>query len=202
MPSRYHRKYRSRRLSPRTRMILLTAVAALAVLALAAFITGDQLENHDSFCASCHSQPETTYYQRSLAPKPVDLASWHWTKATRCIDCHSGKGLTGRLGAMMVGAGDLFAWVSGTAHQPAPLLVPIGDGNCLKCHSDVPATQDFNLHFHAFLTQWQANDPNAGSCVSCHSSHTTDGDPNSQFLTAQRVQPVCEACHAALGAGG
>jgi hypothetical protein len=202
MTVHHHRRTRRRVVDPKKRLIIASALAALFVLALSSIVYADHLENHDAFCASCHSQPETTYYQRSLQAAQVDLASFHRTKDTRCIDCHSGEGLIGRLGAMQVGADDLIRWVTHTARQPAPLTVPIGDGNCLKCHTDVPNTQDFNLHFHAFLLRWQAVDPNAGGCVSCHSAHTLDGDPAVQFLNQNRTIQVCEACHAALGAGG
>jgi predicted CXXCH cytochrome family protein len=171
------------------------AAAAFFVLAGATVAFADHMESNDSFCASCHSQPESTYYQRSVAARPVDLASSHHAQATRCIDCHSGRGITGRIGAMSVGAGDLLAWVTRRAIRPAPLTVPIGDANCLKCHGDVTSTRDFRRHFHAFLPRWQAIDRNAAMCVDCHSAHTTDGDPGSGFLQKQRVSQVCDACH-------
>jgi hypothetical protein len=169
--------------------------AVFLVIAGASVAFADHLESNDSFCASCHSQPESTYFQRSVASQPVDLASSHQPKATRCIDCHSGPGFTGRIGAMSVGAGDLFAWVTKRAHQPAPLTYPISDANCLKCHADVPNTQNFQRHFHAFLPRWQAVDRTAATCVDCHSAHTTDGSVDLGFLQQQRVQKVCDACH-------
>jgi predicted CXXCH cytochrome family protein len=100
---------------------------------------------------------------------------------------------------MVTGAGDLAAWVTGTAVQPAPLVHPITDGHCLKCHQDVPQTQNFQRHFHAFLSQWQAMDPNAATCVDCHSAHTTDGSANSKYLNDARTRQVCESCHRAAG---
>lgn len=171
------------------------AAAAFFVMAGATVAFADHLESNDSFCASCHSQPESTYYERSLAPLAVDLASSHHAQSTRCIDCHSGRGITGRIGAMSVGAEDLFAWVTRQAIQPAPLTVPIGDGNCLKCHGDVPRTQNFRRHFHAFLARWQALDSTAATCVDCHAAHTTDGRADVGFLQEQRVTQVCDACH-------
>ena len=157
-------------------------------------------ESHDAFCASCHTQPESTFYQRSLDSQPVDLASFHKTKQVRCIDCHSGEGVTGRIQAETLGARNAVAWYTGTAIQPAKLTFPIGDGNCLKCHADVTATRDINNHFHYFLARWQSVDPNAGHCVSCHSGHATDANAV-QFLNQEQTTAVCEACHNAIGGG-
>lgn len=159
---------------------------------------GAHLEESDAFCASCHTQPETKYFQRRLQNPATDLANFHYAKGVKCIDCHSGGGVVGRVQGEMVGAKDLAAFLTHTDVQPAVLTVPIGDGNCLKCHGNVEATQDFNRHFHAFLPRWQAIDPNAASCVDCHSSHTTDGSPSLQFLEQNRTEQVCNDCHRAL----
>jgi predicted CXXCH cytochrome family protein len=173
------------------------ALAGVLLLAVGGFATAATLEEQNSFCAACHTQPESTFYQRTQTVA-VDLAAKHaaaW--ATRCIDCHSGPGLSGRIGAMTLGARDLAAFVTRTDQQPAPLTLPIGDANCLKCHAGVPATQSFNQHFHAFLARWQSLDANAGTCMSCHAAHATDGDPAQGFLQQERTQQVCDSCHAA-----
>lgn len=164
-------------------------------------VVGASLEEKDSFCASCHTQPESTYYLRSIEGAMVDLASAHKTKAVKCIDCHSGGGLTGRFEAFYVGGGDLIHWVTHTAIQPAPLLYPISDGNCIKCHGATENTQDFNRHFHAFLPRWQAVDKNAAHCVDCHSSHSTDGDPSITFLNKAHTTAICTRCHQIVGRG-
>ena len=176
-------------------LILLVA----AVLSLSGMLYAAHLEGSDAFCASCHTQPESQYFQRTQQTDSVDLASFHQTKATHCIDCHSGPGITGRLGAFMVGGGDLVAFLTHTARQPAPLTVPIGDGNCLKCHSDVTQTKSFNRHFHAFLPRWQAVDRNAATCVDCHTAHTTDGASNVMFLVDAPTTKVCQDCHQSFG---
>jgi predicted CXXCH cytochrome family protein len=175
-------------------LVLLVGLA----LSLSAMIYGAHLEGSDAFCASCHTQPESQYFQRTQQTSSVDLASFHQTKATHCIDCHSGSGVTGRLGAFIVGGKDLVAFLTHTDHQPAPLTVPVGDGNCLKCHSDVTQTQSFNRHFHAFLPQWQAVDPNAATCVDCHTSHTTSGTSSLLFLVEAPTSQVCQDCHSSF----
>ncbi len=57
-------------------------------------------------------------------------------------------------------------------------------------------------HFHYFLPQWQAKDPNAAKCVTCHEGHMTDGRQDIAWLNEQRTTAVCQQCHAQLGGGG
>jgi len=160
-------------------------------------------EQHDSFCSSCHTQPESTFYQRSTSGNPVDLATAHIPDNTRCIDCHSGPGITGRMKAELLGAHNALAFYTGTAVQPAKLTHRIGDENCLKCHQNTVTQTDvtINNHFHMFLTRWQAADPNAAKCVSCHAGHQTDGEAQIAFLNKSTTEQVCQSCHQALGAG-
>ncbi len=176
-------------------------LAVVLLLAASGFAFAAARESNDSFCASCHTQPESAYVGRSMEATPIDLASAHRPKETRCIECHSGAGLFGRMGAELMGARNALAWLTHTAIQPAPQTVPVGDGNCLKCHQEVTARQDMDNHFHVFLARWQAVDPKAGACVSCHTGHTTDGDRQQRFLNVPRAQSVCEACHRAMGEG-
>jgi len=186
---------------PKYLMILgLCLIVPITVVGITGF-GAMQLENHDSFCASCHSEPENTYYHRESINPQVDLASFHTTKNTRCIDCHSGYHLPGRVNAMMLGAKDLFAFISRNYTQPAPLTRPIKDANCLKCHADLTQKQDFNNHFHVFLAKWQSLDPQAATCVDCHQSHSTAGEPTLAYLNQDATTQICQKCHAFAGAG-
>lgn len=199
--SRRHKR-RSFKPSPLLKIILAGAGVA-ALLAVSGFTFAASRETHDSFCASCHTQPESTFYQRSITNPPVDLASAHKAEQTRCIDCHSGIGVFGRMGAELLGAHNALAFYTRTAVQPAVLTKSIGDANCLKCHQDVTAqAPEINNHFHVFLFRWQAADPNAAHCVSCHGGHTTEGSADTRFMSDATVRPQCEACHQALGEGG
>jgi nitrate/TMAO reductase-like tetraheme cytochrome c subunit len=180
----------------------LTGACALGfVLIASGFGFAANMEQKDSFCASCHTQPETTYFARSTAAQPVDLASAHTPKETRCIDCHSGSGVPGRVSAELLGARNAALWYSGNAIQPAKLTAPIGDGNCLKCHQQVTVQRDRSNHFHYFLTRWQAADPNAATCVTCHPGHSTDVDVQQRYLNTPKVEQQCQACHNTLGGG-
>ena len=173
------------------------------ILVAGSFGVAAQQEENNSFCASCHTQPESTYYQRAIAAAAVDMASNHQTThSTKCIDCHSGSGLSGRLSAIAMGAKNAFLFYSKNDVQPAPLTVPIDDTHCVKCHAATRAETDFNHHFHAYLLRWQAVDPTAAKCVDCHSAHTTDGDPAQAFLNTARAEAVCQRCHSVLGGGG
>ncbi len=185
---------------------LLTLAAALIVLAVgSAFTVSFHLENNDAFCASCHTQPESAYYDRTkAAAAPADLASFHTTKQVTCIQCHSGPGTTGRAMAVTtVALPDLALYLSGNYHKPAIVTTPIGDGNCVKCHAQTTTRSDFNNHFHNFLSRWRAADPQgAATSVECHRSHATDGSATIAFLQEASTVAVCNRCHAVLGGGG
>ena len=192
-----------RRLFHLSRTVLLLVASAIFIFIVGSFSIAANMEERDSFCASCHTQPETDYYGRSQAGNPIDLASFHTTKQTRCIECHSGIGVTGRASAILLGARNAVIYFTGTAKQPAPLTVPVRDDNCVKCHASVYNTADFNNHFHNLLPRWQAADPNNfASCVDCHSSHTTDGTNQTSFLSQARIDQVCQSCHQVLAGGG
>lgn len=181
--------------------LIILAIGVL--LSAGGFTYAANQESHDEFCASCHTQPETTYFERATASGAVDLASFHKAKETRCIDCHSGNGLSGRVSAELLGAHNAFLWYTHQAAQPAQITQPVGDENCVKCHTTTltqnPAMEN---HFHIFLSRWQGVDPNAAGCTTCHRGHTTNGAQANQFLDVATVQVVCESCHRAIGEGG
>ena len=182
---------------------VLWGVVALYVLAAGAVLTGFQLESRDSFCASCHTQNEEKYYLRTQSKDaPADLATFHAGKETRCIDCHTGRGFTGRMNGFIAGLSDLNSfYIVRKYPQPAVQDKPIADENCLKCHDAISQKQSFNNHFHLFLPKWQAADKNAATCVSCHNSHGTNGDAKIKYLNEQDTLQVCQKCHAMAGAG-
>lgn len=197
-------------------IIGLAIVGVFAVVGGFAFAANQ--ESHDPFCGSCHTQPETSYLERSTSAQPVDLASYHTFQNTKCIDCHSGKGVIGRIKAELEGAGNAFKYITQTAVQPAVLNHPIGDQNCLKCHQNVTSdsyspTQQISIpggfegeedearvgHWHVFLSRWQFLNRSAGRCVSCHSGHSTSVNVQNGFLNDQNVEDICQACHQVMG---
>jgi nitrate/TMAO reductase-like tetraheme cytochrome c subunit len=198
--------------------VLIGAAVVVLLLAGGGFAFAATQESHDPFCASCHTQPEATFVERSQAAQAVDLASYHTTQQTKCIDCHSGRGIAGRVQAELMGAHNALLWYTGTAVQPAVLTTPIGDANCLKCHQDVTSRgyqpkvaiavqgvrggrggeEGGNNHWHELLARWQGTSANAGTCTSCHSGHATDGTAQNGFMNSQTVQATCDACHQML----
>ena len=192
---------------------------ALAIATVAAAL---KVEEQDRFCASCHSQPETTFVEQAQALKQmsVTLAAYHakpqeWknhpqvllslTNAllatdiapVRCIDCHGGVGLAGRIQTLTLAAEDATLWYSGRAIQPAILSHPISDQVCLSCHATVRDTPGFDNHFHSYL-----KDPKAPTlaCTGCHIAHETSSAATN-FIERPFVAQPCASCHIALGKG-
>jgi predicted CXXCH cytochrome family protein len=195
MPSRKTGKTKKKQISPRLKWIAGIS-AAVVVMGIAVMFTATQFENHNSFCASCHTQDEENYYKQSLQTNSVDLATFHEMKQTRCIDCHTGRGVSGRVGGLMAGASDLVSYFSGHYPQPAIQDNPISDGNCLKCHEKIFDKKDMNNHFHIFLPRWQGLDrANAATCVSCHGGHDQTGDSKIAFLNKDKTSAICQKCH-------
>ncbi len=204
MPRKTRERNQNRRWTDRrVRVIVGSLIAAFIVFGLVIPMSAMQFENHDSFCASCHTEGEVTFFSRANASASVDLASIHAQKgATRCIDCHSGAGIVGRYVALTYGASDLVSYFSGHYPQPAVQDNPIGDGSCTKCHATIFSNQDFNNHFHAFLPRWQAADPqNAARCVDCHLSHDITNDAGAVFLNQNATTQICQKCHSFAGQG-
>lgn len=182
------------------RLVAIYTAVALALLG-GGGLAAAHMEDSDSFCASCHTQPESTFYQRSQAA-PVDLASAHAAKGVACIACHSGPGVGGRVGAMTLGAKDLVDYIVGHYSSPAVLTSHIGDAYCLKCHGDIGSSDAFNNHFHTLLPKWQQLDPaHAATCADCHASHATGGELQIAFLRQAPTLAICQRCHAFAGEG-
>jgi predicted CXXCH cytochrome family protein len=192
------RPVKSKRVIPKWLALTVGVVAAVLLIgAIGGTAYALHLEENDGFCASCHTEPETTYFNQALTKPPVSLAAFHAQSSkqtVRCIDCHSGGGALGRVDGLMQGQTDLLAYWSGHYHSPAVTTNPLGDDSCLKCHADVVLRGGFDNHFHSFLARWQQVDPNAGKCISCHTAHTTDSDTQT-FLKVQTVRAVCDDCH-------
>lgn len=187
-------------------VLFLVAVIGAVVLSIGGVGVSLALENQDSFCASCHTEPEVTYYQQSLAGQPATLAAFHTQKQTACIDCHSGGGPLGRAVGLWQGVDDTMRYYSGNYNKPAITQNPLGNDSCDKCHQNVYANvrrgvnRATNGHYHQFMPRWRAVDPNAARCVSCHPAHTA-GSPNQQFLVQAQVNQACDDCHRAIGRG-
>src|SRR5690242_3829221 len=101
-------------------VIAVVALFGLIVFGSLAFVGATALEEHDDFCASCHTVPESTYFQRATTAISntnvtiADLASYHYRQAQDkgqptfgCIECHRGdSSLTERIQTLALGGQD------------------------------------------------------------------------------------------------
>ena len=186
----------------------------LVLMSVGAVMGAVHLENQDSFCASCHTEPEATYYDRTQSETPTDLASYHalYKIPVRCIDCHSGEGTQGRINALKQGATDLFAYIISDYHDPAQMDNPLGDEPCLKCHTlpsrdnpieheDDPQLIYSTSHYHwvEYTDAWLEVNPNPeGVCGVCHVSHSEGTIEALGFRYMPAVNAACDDCHTDL----
>ncbi len=200
-------------MSDRTRIwkyiVLAEVIVPLVLIALAGggIVAALRLEEQDSFCAACHTQPEMKYVQQAHADASVQtLAAYHARvqgSRVRCIDCHSSAGAFGRALGSTQGAHDLLAFLSGNYRSPAVTTNPLPDASCTKCHGDIlPAqvvTQVSSLkdHFHEYLPLWHQIEPNAARCADCHVAHR-EGNASESFVNNGAASEVCDKCHRAL----
>ncbi len=160
------------------------------------------LENQDAFCASCHTQPESIYVQRSSQARASDLASYHTKQKTNCIDCHSGSGMLGRADGLKQGLHDFMNFVRGNYHSPAVTTNPLGDDSCVKCHTKIyerppGAGKAGTNHYHFYLPRWRQAEPSTPRCIACHAPHA-NGVESLKFMNQGKVGQLCENCHDAL----
>jgi hypothetical protein len=80
-----------------------------------------------------------------------------------------------------------------TAKEQIALSFQVGEGGGEEGHMN---------HWHEFLTRWQATSSNAGSCVSCHAGHVTNGTAQAGFMVDVSVAQTCNDCHSVLREGG
>jgi hypothetical protein len=182
------------------RWLFLIWGAGLILVAGASLIVA-RFEANDTFCASCHVEPETTYYQDSLQPdESGTLAAFHTGTETRCIDCHSRKGIPGRAWAQWGGLQNFLAYESGNFNSPSTTTRPVGDDGCSKCHSDLTWVSERPGHYHSpwLRRNWRNAGGPANTCQACHPSHQT-------AMVGSFTEPdeqQCDACHDAFDVGG
>ncbi|MBW8010734.1 MAG: hypothetical protein FVQ83_05745 [Chloroflexi bacterium] len=188
--------------------ILIRRLGSLGVLGLflvaIVYTIGVQLESNDAFCASCHVEPETTYYQTSLNPQIADtLAAYHAGENTLCIDCHSRKWVPGRLWAQWGGLQNLVSFWSGNFRSPSETTRPVGDSGCSKCHSDLTWVSERPGHYHSpwLRSSWRSAGGPVNTCEACHPSHEPFSSIGERFMDIDLTKAQCDACHDATGIG-
>lgn len=193
-------------------------VLAFIVIGGLSFVVVSALEERDSFCTSCHTTPETTYFNRAYialdnpADPIPDLATAHYVQAStesdtdagtpfKCITCHRGDAsLSHRVSTLALAARDTVIWASGQAN---PALAKshlreswLPNAACLTCHTDLLLTLNgIDNHFHTNLPQAAQAFRNGGKLTI---SPKFTGDTETLLkhgLDTVNVDLLCTSCH-------
>jgi nitrate/TMAO reductase-like tetraheme cytochrome c subunit len=193
---------------------------ALILLGGASFATATALEEHDTFCISCHTAPEITYYNRAYIaldnpnqPFP-DLATVHYHLAQaknlapfRCIDCHRGDASLGdRISTLSLGARDVVIYLTGHAdpaiEKHGTQSAWLANNSCAKCHSATLLKLDgINNHFHTYLPQARSALDRGGTLVisdALRAAVSGESEADKALHTSLRtinVSLLCSDCH-------
>jgi hypothetical protein len=185
------------------------AVAAAIVAAPAGWMVSDALERNNDFCNACHLPSGEALHvavrEDFDGRPPTTLAAGHGAAhppgpegdaaAFRCIDCHGGVSLVGRLRVKTLAAKDAFWWVVGDFEEPRGMRWPLWDEDCAQCHEsfDVKADADGDPAFHDLGVH---NVELGVGCVECHRSHERGANVDAWYLKAAVVRQQCARCHA------
>jgi nitrate/TMAO reductase-like tetraheme cytochrome c subunit len=142
----------------------------IALLTLGILIGGTSYvaarEREDVFCTSCHTTPETAYFQRGQAAiggaVAIDLSSFHYQQirgkggTIYCIDCHLGdQSLQAQASKWPMTARHAVVWLAGrniTNTESLTLRVPhLTNDSCVACHRDTLLTVGAANHHHHHL---------------------------------------------------
>jgi len=171
----------------------------------------DRLEQDDDFCIACHLTPGTPLHialREDFDRVPaVSLAAAHRATSVdgrplRCIDCHGGASIQGRVRVKALAAADALWYLAGHFEEPDEMRWPLWDEDCTACHRQFqgPTSEAWETpHFH----ELEVHNVDLGiACVECHESHGVDGDSSTHFLEAETLRIQCVRCHPEFGAEG
>jgi hypothetical protein len=192
------------------------AVLAGSVCAPLGWIVTDHLEQDNDFCNACHLGPGVPLHidirddfdarpPRSLAA--LHAAAQHADPGAprdgpfRCIACHGGASLAGRVRVKALAAKDSFWYLVGDFDEPHGMRWPLWNQDCTRCHARFePAEAEpwRQPPFHALPVHNVALGVN---CVECHLVHETGGAPEAYFLKPPLVRSQCARCHSEFEEG-
>lgn len=186
-------------------------LAAVALVAAAAWVGTDRAQRDDAFCVSCHGSDhrgrpvvmhEALKQRFDLRPA-TNLAAAHAVAGVsergddptfHCIDCHGGTGFVGRLAVKAVSARDTAVWALGRAREPRGMRVPLGDRDCRRCHAEVAAPEAGIGRMPSFHGREEHDDGAEAGCIGCHPVHAQAPAENT-FLDEPTVRRECARCH-------
>lgn len=180
------------------------------------FVAASALEEHDSFCTSCHTAPETNYYNRAYISldNPTltvnDLATEHYHIAQdgkkepfACINCHRGDGSLGhRISTLTLAARDSITYITGN-ENPTIEKTDIKEGwlpnaACVGCHTPLLLTvKGLDNHFHTLLPQAGAALKNGGTIISGNTLKGNSAAIAQWSHTVENAALNCTSCHLA-----
>ena len=191
------------------RRTLLIAAITSALAAPLAWWGTDRLEENDAFCSACHLPSGAPLHERNRADfraRPaVSLAVAHAVAgnraredgAFRCIDCHGGTGLAGRVRVKLLSARDAAVYVTRHFEEPRGMRWPLRDDDCRRCHATFASAA-------STANEWEApafhqvivhNRELGVDCVECHQAHPRGGLAERNFLHPDPVREQCARCH-------
>jgi hypothetical protein len=187
----------------------LVALAALLVAAPTGFVVSDRIEADNDFCTACHLSPGVPLHReirRDFDAAPAEsLAAAHARAGVdedgakrefRCIDCHGGTSLHGRLRVKAIAARDAFWYVIGRFEEPTSMRHPLWDEDCSKCHARFDESEPAEWETPRFHQLAVHNAELGVACVECHLSHEPGGDPELDFIAVAHTRAQCARCHA------
>jgi hypothetical protein len=197
-------------------VIITVAFVGLILLGGIGFTVASALEEHDTFCVSCHTAPETHYFNRAYMAldnpnQPVvDLATAHYylaqTKnqaAFACISCHRGDGSLGhRVSTLALGGRDAIIYAIGkedpTIEKTNTREGWLPNAACANCHTDtLLSLQGLDNHFHNHLPQAAAMLAKGGTLTVPDSLSSRRDILLKQGLKTIDTSLVCSDCHLA-----
>lgn len=213
----------AQRRSRRRWLFLALPGLALILFGLAGggYLLASALEEHDTFCISCHTAPEITYFNRAYIaldhpelPAP-DLSTAHYTAAQaagdapfRCIDCHRGdSSVLHRISAILLGARDVGTFVLGRENPAVEKFRTssawLANASCSACHAESLVRLDgINNHFHSYLPEarlalQRGAQLTIGDALRQVIAEAPNPDPALGELRTISVDLLCSDCHQA-----
>lgn len=191
-------------------VVALSMLLLMVAVSGGGFVTASVLEEHDSFCVTCHLAPEVTYFNRAYIAldhptTPIhDLATAHYRAvgdSFRCIQCHRGDSSAGhRMATVALAGRDTLTFLAG---RDDPRLEKrtvsaewLPNAACVSCHTEtLLRLAGLANHFHSYLPQ-AATALAAGGTITVDPTYAGDA----VALRAQGIQPIdadlrCTSCH-------
>lgn len=203
-------------------LILLFLVGGVGLVSAGGFAVVSALEERDSFCTSCHTIPEITYFNRAYlaldrVDDPIfDLATAHYRSALnegvdfKCITCHRGDASLGhRVSTMALAAYDTLIYLTG--HENPQIEKQdtktgwLANASCSTCHTATLLRLDgINNHFHTYLPEARVALDRGGlltisDALLKAATERSSGEGSGPSLTLQTISVplLCSDCHQA-----